>query len=328
MKGNRMKHLFKTTKTFCFLAAFLLISSASLGQQSSTYLAEQLGYPADTKFLVVHGDDLGVTHSKNAASIHAYDRGGMNSASIMVPTHWFPEIAAYARENPEFCLGLHLTLTAEWKYLKWDGVSSSNEISSLLTEEGYMYSTVNEMVENADLAEVEQELRAQIDRSIEFGIKPTHLDSHMGGPSATPELFEIMIKLGQEYQIPVRTTRSRLENPDYRRHVPDYYIVSENTGSLNVNVPAERWNEAYDEIIENLEPGLNELVVHIAYDNEEMRATTIGHDHWYESAWRQRDYDYVVSQRFRDLLRKHDITLITWREIQQLMYPGVWQEDG
>jgi hypothetical protein len=86
---------------------------------------------------------------------------------------------------------------------------------------------------------------------------------------------------------------------------------SKNVASIN----------AYDEIIRNLVPGLNELVVHLAYDNEEMRATTSGHTHWYESAWRQRDYDYVVSQRFRDLLRNEEIRLITWSEIRELMYP-------
>ena len=294
-----------------------MISAPSFGQNS----AEKLGYPADTKLLVVHGDDLGVTHSKNAASINAYERGAMNSASIMVPTSWFPEIAAYAKDNPEFCLGLHITLTSEWKYLKWDGVMPSNEISSLINEDGYMYPTVQELVENANPVEVEKEIRAQIERAIQFGIDPTHLDSHMGGPTATPEFFEIMMNLGREYQIPVRTTRSRLEDPEYSSYVPDYYIISENTQSLNPGIPADDWNDAYDEIIRNLVPGLNELVVHLAYDNEEMRATTTAHTHWYESAWRQRDYDYVVSQRFRDLLREEDIRLVTWREIRELMYP-------
>lgn len=308
----------KTIKSFGFVFfVFLLLSNICYGQN----LAERLGYPPDSKLLVIHADDMGVTHSVNSASISAFERGPMKSASLMVPTHWFPEMAAYARENPDFDLGLHLTLTSEWKYLQWGGVLPSNEIPSLINDEGYFYETVNEMVENANLEEVEKELKAQIERAIAFGVQPTHLDSHMGGPSSTAELFAIMMKLGQEFKIPVRTSKSGINNSDYARHVPSDYISSDNSRSLNVSVPAEKWNEAYDEIIENLVPGLNELVIHTAYDNEEMRATTIGKDHWYESAWRQRDYDYVVSQRFRDLIRKHNIQVITWREIQHLMYP-------
>lgn len=315
-----MKSISTISRIFSICIGFLSLSLLSFSQNTST-VAERLGYPADTKLLVIHADDLGVAHSENAASINAYETGPLNSGSIMVPCPWFPEIAAYARENPEFDLGLHLTLNAEWKYMQWNGVMPSSEISSLLDEEGYFYDTVQEMVENADLEEVEKELRAQIERAIAFGIRPTHLDSHMGGPSATPELFGIMMKLGQEYKIPVRTEKSDLEDEAYRKLVPPDYISSNNTQSLNTSVPAEQWDEAYDEIIKNLEPGLNELVVHLAYDNEEMQAVTIDYEHWYEAAWRQRDYDYVTSQRFRDLLDDNDIKLVTWREIQQVLYP-------
>lgn len=306
-------------KKFNVLFGILFVFTIAYGQKKQT-TAERLGYPSDAKLLVIHADDIGVSHSENIASISAYEKGGINSGSIMVPCPWFPEIAEYARENPEFDLGLHLTLTAEWKHLRWDGVLPSSEIPSLINNEGFFYETVEELVKNADLNEVEKELRAQIERAQAFGIKPSHLDSHMGGPSATPELFGIMMKLGQEYKIPVRTSKSQLNVPEYRKYMPPDYISSDNTRSLNVNVPAEKWNEAYDEIIRNLVPGLNELVVHLAYDDEEMRAVTIDKNHWYEAAWRQRDHNYVTSTGFKDLLQENNIRLVTWQEIQKLMY--------
>jgi len=306
-------------KKFYVLLGIFFVFTIAHCQEKKT-ITERLGYPSDAKLLVIHADDIGVSHSENMATISAYEKGGINSGSIMVPCPWFPEIAEYARGNPEFDLGLHLTLTAEWKHLQWDGVLPSNEIPSLINDEGYFYETVEELVKNTDLTEVEKELRAQIERAQAFGIKPSHLDSHMGGPSATPELFEIMIKLGEEYKIPVRTSKSQLEDPEYRKYVPPDYVLSDNTKSLNVTVPAEKWNDSYDEIMRNLEPGLNELVVHLAYDDDEMRAVTIGKEHWYEAAWRQRDYDYVTSQRFKDLLKENNIQLVTWQEIQKLMY--------
>ena len=131
------------------------------------------------------------------------------------------------------------------------------------------------------------------------------------------------MKVGREFNIPVRTSKPHLDaNPEFRRHVPDDYIVVDSRPGHNVSVPAGRWNEAYDEYIRGFGPGLHEIVIHPGFHDEEMRATTINKVHWYESAWRQRDYDYVVSRRFRDLLREHNIRLITWQEIQNLMYPG------
>src|ERR1700737_2107772 len=83
-------------------------------QVSNKTLLERLGYPADAKLLIVHADDLGMARSVNAATIKAFESRLVNSASIMVPGPWLPEIAAYARQHPEADLGLHLTLTSEW----------------------------------------------------------------------------------------------------------------------------------------------------------------------------------------------------------------------
>ena len=107
-------------KTLIFLS-LLLFSLEGRAQN----IAELLGYATDAKLLIMHADDLGVTHSVNAASIEAFEQGGISSASIMVPCPWFSEIAEYAGEHPQYCWGLHLTLTSEWKYYKWDGVASS-----------------------------------------------------------------------------------------------------------------------------------------------------------------------------------------------------------
>ncbi len=105
-----------------FLCLFSGVSSlpaqtaGTHAQDAGKTLAERLGFPRDAKLLIVHADDVGVTHSVNAATIKALDTGLVNSASIMVPCPWFPEIADYAKAHPDLDFGLHLTLTSERVY--------------------------------------------------------------------------------------------------------------------------------------------------------------------------------------------------------------------
>ena len=166
-------------------------------------LAERLGYAADAKLLIIHADDLGVAHSVNEASIEALTEGLVNSGSLMVPCPWFPEIAAYARSNPGLDLGLHLTLTSEWKHYRWGTVLPANEVPTLLDSLGFMHATAEAAAAQMDPAQAEAEIRAQVERAIAFGIQPTHLDAHMGTLFQAPDLFEAYLRVGRDYGIPV-----------------------------------------------------------------------------------------------------------------------------
>ena len=75
----------------------------------------------------------------------------------------------------------------------------------------------------------------------------------------------------------------------------------------------------YNSFIQNLKPGLNELIFHLAFDDDEFKAITIDHPD-YGAAWRQRDFDYATSEEFKTLLKKDNIRLITWGDIQKVMY--------
>ena len=155
----------------------------------SISIQERLGYPADTKLLIIHADDIGVSHSENMATIYAMENGSVNSGSIMVPCPWFGEIVTYSKQNPKWDFGLHLTLTAEWENYKWDGVLPQNEIPTLLNPDGYFYASVEDVVKHAKAAEVEAEIRAQVQRALDMGIDVTHLDTHMRALFSHPDFF-------------------------------------------------------------------------------------------------------------------------------------------
>jgi chitin disaccharide deacetylase len=307
-------------------ATTLGIGDAPLGQAYYSYsglqrtLPERLGYPADAKLLIVHADDLGMAHSINAATIKALESGLVSSGSIMVPCPWLPEIGAYARTHPEADLGLHLTLTSEWTSYRWGPVLSKDRVSSLLDRNGYFYLTESEAASHANGREVEAEIRAQIDRARAFGIQPTHLDSHMGTLYQNKALFETLLRVARDNKLPVRISKEWIASTDYLSSIlSPGDIAIDRIITIGPGVPAQGWSNFYADAIKSIQPGVTEMIIHIAYDDEEMRAATVDHPDW-GAAWRQRDFEFFTSDTFRRLLQENHIKLITWREIGKVQY--------
>lgn len=291
----------------------------SLPQTESKTLVERLGYPRGEKLLIVHADDLGVAHSVNSASIKAFETGLVSSGSIMIPCGWVPEIVAYARAHPEADLGLHLTLTSEWSLYRWGPVSAKERVPSLLDNSGYLYPLEAEAAAHMDIREAETEVRAQIARAHELGLQPTHLDSHMGTLYQNKALFQILLRVGRENKLPVRVSREFFAQAQFLPSLltPDDVVI-DRIISIEPDVTPEGWSDYYSKAIKNLEPGVTEMIVHLAYDDEEMKAVTFAHPNW-GAAWRQRDFQFVTSEAFRKLLRENNVRLITWREVGKLI---------
>jgi len=307
MNRNRISLLL-----FLFLASALLEAHAQVNGKS---LAEKLGFPRDAKLLIIHADDIGVTHSVNAATIKALDTGLVNSASIMVPCPWFPEIADYAKSHPDLDFGLHLTLTSERVYYRWGPVASKDKVPSLVDENGYFRHdwTATTII---NPREVELELRAQIERAYAMGIRPTHLDSHQYRLYENgKDLFETVLHAAHDYKLPVFVARDWfVDRPYLESSLGPNDIVLDHTVTIDPAVPSEKWAEFYTTALKNLQPGVTEFVIHLAFADDEMKAATRERDTW-GAAWRQRDFDFFTSSAFRQLLQEQNIKLITWREL-------------
>ncbi len=288
-------------------------------QAQKPSLVERLGYPPDAKLLIIHADDLGMAHSVNAATMKGFESGLVNSGSIMVPCPWLSEIATYARANPQADLGLHLTLTSEWTPFRWGPVMPRDRVPSLLDKDGYFHLTESEAAAHADPREVELEIRAQIERARALGIQPTHLDSHMGTLYQNKALFEVLLRVAHSNKLPVRISKEWFSRANFLPSLlnPDDVFV-DRILDINPSVAAKDWSKFYAEAIKNLQPGVTEIVVHLAYDDTEMRGATFDHPDW-GAAWRQRDFEFFTSDTFRKLLQKNKIKLITWREIGKLL---------
>ena len=305
------------TRSLFLALLFILLPLSTLAQEKT--IAERLGYPRDAKLLIVHADDLGMMHSVNAATIKAFETRLVNSGSIMVPCPWLSEIAAYARTNPHVDLGLHLTLTSEWTSFRWGPVSPRDRVTSLLDKDGYLRLTETEAAAHADPKEVEPEITAQIERAKALGIQPTHLDSHMGTLYQNKALFEVFLRVARKYKLPVRIAKTWFARADFLPETlkaDDVYI--DRILDINTGVAPADWSGFYSDAIKNLQPGVTEVVIHLAYDDAEMQGATFNHPDW-GAAWRQRDYDFFTSDTFRKLLNDNQIKLITWREIGKLI---------
>ena len=276
---------------------------------------EKLGYPASARLLIIHADDFGMAHSVNRAILEALENGWVTSASILVPCPWLPEVARWAQAHPQADLGIHQALNSEWADFRWGPVSSKDKVPSLRDSQGYLPLLESQVARQAKPAEVEVELHAQIDRARSMGIPLSHLDTHMGALLGTPELIQVYRKVAQEYYLPIPLKRAK--NSDQLRLTASESLVDA-VLQITPGVPPDQWLKTYENILQPLGPGVYELIVHLAYDDDEMRGATANHPDW-GAAWRQHDLDMVKSPEFRQFLKDQGFVLVAWKDLA-----GAW----
>ncbi len=299
-------------KATIYISTALLCFSASA---QTTTLAQDLGYPDSARLIIIHADDLGMAHSINAASFAALTEGSVSSASIMVPTPWVNEVAAFAKANPEVDLGLHLTLTSEWENYRW-GPMSRDSVATLLDSTHYFHNNCEDMAAGARVAEVERELRAQVEQALRLGIRPTHFDSHMAClVYSTPELFGAYLRVGRAYGVPAMASRAggRAATGELAKYVEPTDMLVDDVITVDVDRQGD-FPAAYDEIVRGLAPGVTVLINHPGEAGPEL-ATAVAPQIPFGEAWRQADLEYFTSDHLKELLAEEGIVVTTWREL-------------
>ena len=272
-----------------------------------------LGCPPDAKLLIVHADDLGMCSSVNAATINALNEQAITSASVMVPCPSFGEVAEYASRNPGRDIGVHLTLTSEWNQYRWRPMVGPQAGASLADETGYFFPQAPAAGWN--LEEAQLELSTQVREAQRAGIVPSHIDSHMLAVFGNADLTRAYIDLGRGIGVPFLVSRPLISGLEHL--ITDADIVVDNVFSLRPGLPPREWKEYYLRVLRSLTPGLNQLIVHLGYDDAELQAITSGRAFW-GAAWRQRDYDAIMSEEFRSAVKENNIQLIGWNQLNSL----------
>jgi chitin disaccharide deacetylase len=159
-------------------------------------------YAEGRRVIVIHEDDVGMSHGANTAFSELSAIGACSAGSVMAPCPWFPEAVGMAAANPALDLGVHLTLNSEKRPYRWRPLTSPPKSAGLTDKDGYFWADVPSVRKNAAPEAVEAELRAQIDAVVASGIDVTHLDAHMGAVMM-PEFVEIYYRLGKDYNLPI-----------------------------------------------------------------------------------------------------------------------------
>ena len=275
--------------------------------------------------LILHADDGGVSHSTNSAIIALFESGSISSASVMMPTPWVPEFAAWARANTKYDIGLHLTLTSEWKGLRWAPVAPADKVPGLLDPHGYMWPDVRNVATRATPREIETELRAQIEKANKLGIRFTHLDTHMGTLYARPDYFDVYWKLGLEYRVPVMLMKpnslsGEQGTPDIRKYIEsqEARLQKEAIFRLDSLMPdpvrgtaaIEERKSRYLAAIQALPPGLHQLIIHPAALDNELKAMTGS------AVARDMDFRIFSDPSMKRWFADHNIALTGYQDVK------------
>lgn len=303
-----------------FACGFIAYTSIAVAVAASREnLAERLGYLKDAKLLIIHADDVGMAHSVDRATFYALEHHDVSAASVMVPCPWLTEVADYAKRHSEADLGLHITLNSQFLTFRWGPVAPRDQVPSLLDQFGYLYRATEEIDQHDNAAEVELEVRAQVQAALRMGLRPTHLDDHMNTLESRKDFYAALVKVGHEFHIPFKAVRPFLEERGWISMLSADDIVIDQWLEPNYHVPPEQWTDTYVKMLDRVNPGLNEMIVHVGYDDSELQAITVGRPNW-GSAWRQRDFDLVNSAAFQNALRDRKITVIGWKELCRLTH--------
>ncbi len=297
--------------------------SSNQGTQKTN--AEKLGFPEGKKVLLLHMDDLGMCSEANRAGENYIKSGNILSGAVMMPCANAEEFVKWVKNKPGADIGVHLTLTSEWKTWRWEPMTEASKVPGLIDPEGKMWHNVRQVVMNASPGEVEQEIRMQIDKMRSLGLEPTHIDTHMGNLYGSPEFVKVFLKVAEEYSIPANAID--LSSPKVAEYfkkagypindevinlLNDYSLPKlDNFASVPDGKSYEDKKENFYQLVNALDNGLTEIIFHPSVETDNLKSIT---GSWQQRVWEAKMFSDPEVIRY---LEENEIILTTWREIME-----------
>lgn len=270
------------------------------------------------KKLIVTADDFGLTQKVSEGIARAYRNGIVTSASLMVNGGAFESAVDLARQNPGLDLGLHLNLS-----------NHPLQLAAALAR-----GKVNEQ-------DLEHEIRTQIEKALSTGLRITHLDGHKH-VHVIPPVLKIIRKVAPGYGVKairrINAVTPRLASLLVRNSgscgaiVKQYvlgkaasaaWVLSWENASRSVMTGPQRFFgitetgfldlKVFANIVEHLLPGVNEVMCHPGYVDEDLRKLPTR-----LLAERERELELLTSAAVRNLIEHAGIELVSYRELLEI----------
>lgn len=291
------------------------------------------------RYLIINADDFGMCHSHNVATMELFECGGITSATVMAPCPAMREAVDFAVRNPQFSIGVHLTTTSEWQSYRWGPISAASR--SLCDEDGFFYRSSAQFATCAKPNEVEKELIAQIESLHSLGLKPSHIDNHMGSLYGVANgdftLLKLAIrtagKYGLPFRFPAKISHGMLSNgtldikvpestvreligsfvaltQEFGVVTPDYLVPGDWRGEQDKSY--ENYREYVFELYRGFDNGVSETYIHPAIECDEIKAIT---PMWHRRVWEHRLFSDPKTKEF---IRSIGIKTISYRELKNM----------
>lgn len=298
------------------------------------YALIYLGVIVINRYLIVNADDFGLCKSANEACIELFETGNLKSATVMMVCPGAKEAVDFSIAHPEYPVGIHTTLTAEWKKYRWKPLTDGK---SLLDEEGFMWHESDMVEKYTKSNEVEAEVRAQIDLAHSMGMKPSHVDNHMGSlygyNTGRFGFLKLALKIchdyGYAYRVPLKVTKSTTPRgvpyplfnamtglikywvKKYNVITPDYLIFPD-WKIPHIRDSYEDYRRLILDVWTNIPEGITETFIHPAVESEELKGIT--------NAWQCRVWEYRLMKDpyTHQYLKDHGIKMISYRELIEM----------
>ncbi len=238
------------------------------------------------KQVIINADDFGFTHDVNAGILHCHLQGVLTSTTLMANGDAFADAVQIAKRTPSLDVGCHLVL------VQGNSVLTGRPLPE--TPRDLLVALARRQLN------VYAELRAQIEKILDAGIRPTHLDSHKH-THIVPTIFRAVVRLAHEFEIPY--VRLPLAGRYYRRmarglnvHMTDHFLGFRLTGRLD--------EQSFARALANLPEGSTEFMCHPGFLGDELR-----HAKTRLKEARVKELEALTSPKTREIISERGILL-------------------
>jgi hypothetical protein len=246
--------------------------------------------------LIVNADDFGYSKGVNLGIIEGYKNGIVTSTTLMTNMPEVDHAFKLAKENPGLGVGIHFVLTA--------GKPIAKNVPSLIGENGYFHSN-DSFGKYATSGDIQKELNCQLEKFLDSGLTPTHIDSHHHVHSHE-KVLPIVLKLAEKYKLPVRLFSKEAFNDKYK-HIKktDNFIYEFYGDDLSVDTLADllKKYDSYDTVEMMCHPGFvdQRLLMESSYNIQ-----------------RAKELDILTSHDIKNVISEQGIRLINYRDINNI----------